>query len=208
MHVKKVITAGTPLGQSKGVVIMLHGRGATAEDILTLSDHLNVDGYTLLAPQATNYTWYPYSFMAPVSQNEPWLTSALENLTSIVGEINHAGIKDEQIIFAGFSQGACLTLEYITRHARRWGGAVAFTGGLIGDRIYHENYRGDFAGTPVFIGTSDPDPHVPVSRVEESTKIIRGLNAQITTKVYPNLGHTISSDEIKQANQLVFDQLA
>jgi len=208
MHIKKVITAGTPIDQARGVVIMLHGRGATAEDILTLSDHLHVDRCTLLAPQATNYTWYPYSFMAPVSQNEPWLTSALDNLTEIVREVNQAGIKDEKIIFAGFSQGACLTLEYITRHARRWGGAVAFTGGLIGEKIYYENYQGDFAGTPVFIGTSDPDPHVPVSRVEESARVIKGMNAHITTKIYPALGHTIASDEIKQANQLVFDQLA
>ncbi len=204
MHQKKIITAGKELSQAKKVLVLIHGRGATAEDILGLSQELNVEGFALVAPEATNYTWYPYSFMAPVKQNEPWLSSAVELIGDVVSKINSAGISDENIYFGGFSQGACLTLEFITRNARRWGGAAAFTGGLIGDKIYTENYRGDFGGTPVFIGTSDPDPHVPVERVNASANILRAMNASVTAKIYPNLGHTISMDEIALANSLVF----
>src|SRR5690349_21826783 len=156
MHQKKIITAGQPLAKATKALVMLHGRGATAEDILGLASEFPVSDFALLAPQATNYTWYPYSFMAPVKQNEPWLSSAIKVVDDTVEDIRKAGIKDEQIYFAGFSQGACLTLEYVTRNARRWGGISAFTGGLIGDKIYRENYRGDFERTPIFIGTSDP----------------------------------------------------
>lgn len=183
---------------------MLHGRGATAQDILGLASYLNLEDYTKLAPQATNHTWYPMSFLATPDQNEPWLTSALKLLTEIVGDINDAGIDDDKIYFLGFSQGACLTLEFVTRNARRWGGVVAFTGGLIGDKIYHENYKGDFLETPVYIGTSDPDPHVPVERVNETAGIMAGMNARVTADVFPGMGHTVSNEEIEQAKRLVF----
>jgi phospholipase/carboxylesterase len=142
--------------------------------------------------------------MMPPPHNEPWLSSALQLVDDIVRDLNTAGISHEQIYFSGFSQGACLTLEYIARHAKRWGGAAAFTGGLIGDRIYHDHYMGNFAGTPVFIGTSDPDPHVPLERVEETTTILKSLGAAVTTKVYPDMGHTIHHDEIETANRLIF----
>jgi len=183
---------------------MLHGRGAPAEDILGLATHLSVKEFSLIAPQATNYTWYPYSFLSPPSQNEPWLSSALELINELVNDIQKEGIDPEDIFFTGFSQGACLTLEYVTRHARKWGGVAAFTGGLIGDRIYSENYEGDFQNTPVFIGSSNPDPHIPVDRVNESTRIIKSMNASVKEKIYPNLGHTISEDEIALANDWVF----
>ena len=124
----------------------------------------------MIAPQATNNTWYPYSFLAPPSQNEPWLSSALDLLDEIVNDLKKNDIDPKNIYFLGFSQGACLTLEYVTRNATRYGGVVAFTGGLIGDKLYSENYKGDFSGTPVFIGTSDPDPHVPVDRVNATEK--------------------------------------
>ncbi len=204
MHTKEYITAGKDLKQAKKTLIMLHGRGAQASDILSLASHLQVNDYALVAPQATNYTWYPYSFMANPNHNEPWLSSALDVIGQVVKDVEAAGITKENIYFLGFSQGACLTLEFVTRNAAKWGGVVAFTGGLIGDILYTKNYKGDFAGTPVFIGTSNPDPHVPVERVQASTRILQGLHADVTEKVYPNMGHTVSKDEIDQANKLVF----
>jgi phospholipase/carboxylesterase len=205
MHQKEIITWGKNLTDAKKALIMLHGRGASAEDILRLTSYLNIEEYAVVAPRATNNTWYPYSFLAQRNQNEPWLSSALDLITDLVMDINAAGIPDDHIYFLGFSQGACLTLEYVTRNATRWGGAVAFTGGLIGDKIYSETYSGDFRGTPIFIGTSNPDPHVPVDRVKETTLVLKKMNASVTEKVYQNMGHTISEDEIDKANQLVFN---
>ena len=158
MHQKNIIARGNAITPTSKVLILLHGRGGSAEDILSLSSYLNVKEYSLLAPQATNSTWYPYSFLAPPSQNEPWLSSSLNLLGEIVGDLHNKGVPDENIYFAGFSQGACLMLEFVTRNATRYGGVAAFTGGLIGDKIYNENYKGDFDNTPVFIGSSNSDP--------------------------------------------------
>lgn len=204
MHKKDIRTAGKRIDEATRALIMLHGRGAPAEDILGLATHLDVSDFALIAPQATQYTWYPYSFLVPPAENQPWLTSALDLVNEIVSDINKAGISSDRIYFTGFSQGACLTLEYVTRNARRWGGVAAFTGGLIGDRIYRENYKGDFEGTPVFIGSSDPDPHIPVNRVEQTTLVLRAMHASVKEKIYPHMGHTIQEDEIKLANQLIF----
>ena len=204
MHSKNILTAGRPLSEAKKALILLHGRGAGAEDILSLSSYLNVKEYTLLAPQATGNTWYPYSFLMPVKQNEPWLSSALGLVKELVADINRAGIGSEQIYFAGFSQGACLTLEFVARHAYRYGGVAAFTGGLIGDHVHTESYHGDFEGTPVFIGTSNPDPHVPIERVNATVKVLKSMNAHVTEKIYNNMGHTINEDEIENANRLIF----
>ncbi len=206
MHTKKVITAGKAIDQAEKVLIMIHGRGGSAQDILSLAAHLNTKDYALLAPQATNNTWYPTSFLAAPAINEPWLSSAIQVVDDVVKDVLAQGISKENIFFLGFSQGACLTLEYVTRNASKYGGVVAFTGGLIGDKIYAENYSGDFAGTPVFIGTSNPDPHVPVSRVNETTVILQAMGADVTEKVYQNMGHTISHDEIEKANTLVFNR--
>jgi phospholipase/carboxylesterase len=183
---------------------MLHGRGATAEDIIGLARHLHVDDFAIVAPQATNYTWYPQSFLAPRQQNEPWLSSALALVGTIVSEIQDAGIKPEHIYFTGFSQGACLTLEFVAQQAQRWGGVAAFTGGLIGDTIDAKNYRGDFKGTPVFIGGSNPDPHVPAERIQASATILRSMHADVTAKIYPNMGHTIIQDEIDLVHKIIF----
>jgi phospholipase/carboxylesterase len=207
MHKKTFVTSGKNLKDSGKVVIMLHGRGADAQDIIGLASHLEVKDYSIIAPQATNNTWYPYSFLAPVKQNEPWLTSALEMIKSIVDDLNKQGIPSDKIYFVGFSQGACLTLEFVARDARKWGGVAAFTGGLIGDTIKTENYEGDFEGTKIFIGTSNPDPHVPVERVQASTAILRKMNAVVTEKIYPGMGHTVSEDEIQQANNLIFSNV-
>src|SRR4051812_44087165 len=204
MHQKNIVTAGKELNAKSKVLILLHGRGGSAEDILSLASHLNVNDFTLLAPQATGNTWYPYSFLAPPSQNEPWLSSALNILKEILEDVYGKGVASENIYFAGFSQGACLTLEFVTRHANKYGGVVAFTGGLIGDKIYNENYKGDFQSTPIFIGTSNPDPHVPVERVYATANILKDMNATVTEKVYDNMGHTINQDEIDNANKLVF----
>jgi phospholipase/carboxylesterase len=204
MHKKNIVRAGVPLEKSTKVLIMLHGRGSNAEDILSLSSYFTVKDFSLIAPQATNNTWYPYSFMMPPAENEPWLSSALSILSEIVSELNGTGISSESIYFIGFSQGACLTLEFVTRNAKRYGGVAAFTGGLIGDKIYTENYTGDFKNTPVFIGTSNPDPHVPVERVYATTNILKNMNADVTEKIYNNMGHTINDDEIQNVNVLIF----
>ena len=203
-HTKKIVAAGKNIKEAEKVLIMIHGRGGSAEDILSLAGHLQVKDFALLAPQATGNTWYPYSFMVPPVQNEPWLSSALAVLKEVVNDVIAQGVPAEKIYFLGFSQGACLTLEFVTRNATKYGGVAAFTGGLIGDKIYRENYKDDFNGTPVFIGTSDPDPHVPVERVYATTNILKSMNAAVTEKIYSNMGHTISQDEIELANKLVF----
>jgi len=205
MHQKHVLVKGKKLGEAERVLVMLHGRGANAEDILSLANYLNISEYTLLAPQATGNSWYPNSFLAPPHMNEPWLSSAIDILDDITDDINENGIDDKNIFYLGFSQGACLTLEYVTRNAKKYGGVVAFTGGLIGDKIYEQNYSGDFESTPVFIGTSDPDPHVPVQRVIDSTRILKIMNALVTEKIYKNMGHTINEDEIEMVNSAIFN---
>ena len=204
MHQKNIITAGKELKPNSKVLILLHGRGGSADDILSLASHLNVADFTLMAPQATGNSWYPYSFLAPPSQNEPWLSSALNLLKGMLDDLHSKGIPSENIYFTGFSQGACLTLEFVTRNAQKYGGIAAFTGGLIGDKIYPKHYKGDFNNTPVFIGSSNPDPHVPVERLHATATILKNMNARVTEKVYTGMGHTINQDEIEQANTLVF----
>ncbi|WPP50092.1 alpha/beta hydrolase [Catalinimonas niigatensis] len=206
MHKKNIIYSGKAVVEADKALIMLHGRGGSAEDILSLSSYLEVEGFALLAPQATNHSWYPHSFLVPPAQNEPWLSSALQWLNEIEQDLNAKGIPSDKIYFLGFSQGACLSLEYTTRNAKKYGGVVAFTGGLIGDKLYTENYQGDFEKTPVFIGTSDPDPHVPVERVEASAEMIQKMNADTTVKIYKDRGHTISQQEVDIVNQLIFGQ--
>lgn len=204
MHSQNIITAGKDISEAKKALVMLHGRGGNAREFLSLANHLNVSDFALFAPQATNSSWYPHSFLAKPAENEPWLSSALEILNDLLQEIKSKGITSENIYFIGFSQGACLTAEFVTRNASRFGGVVLFTGGLIGDKIYTENYKGDFAGTPVFIGTGNPDAHVPVERVNETSKIMEKMNAAVTVKVYDNRPHSISQDEIKTANEIIF----
>ncbi len=204
MHHPRFVYAGKELKKDGKVLIMIHGRGGSAEDILTLSQYLQVEDFTLVAPGATNGSWYPYSFMAPQEANEPWLSSALKMLEDLLAELEKQGVDKERIYLLGFSQGACLTLEFVARNAGLYGGVAAFTGGLIGQNLQAENYTGDFKGTPIFIGSSDPDPHVPKDRVLESETILRNLGAEVTVKIYPNMGHTIGQDEIDTANSHIF----
>jgi phospholipase/carboxylesterase len=203
MHQPTWITGGKEVTEDSKVLILLHGRGADATDIMSLGLQLDTKGFSLIAPEATGHTWYPYSFMAPTTQNEPWLSSALQLLDTLVAEVRSKGVKENRICFLGFSQGACLTLEYTTRNAKKYGAVIAFTGGLIGDELDNSKYQGDFGGMPVFIGSSDPDPHVPVARVEESAKIIGEMNAAVTKKLYPGMGHTINAEEMKIANSIL-----
>lgn len=207
MHQNNIVFRGKKLEEAGKVLIMLHGRGASAEDILSLSSYFKLDNdFAIIAPQATNHTWYPYSFLAEPSQNEPFLSSAIDLLNNIVTDIVSKGVAKEKIYFLGFSQGACLTLEFVTRNATRWGGAIAFTGGLIGDKLYAEKYKGDFAGTPIFIGTSDPDFHVPVQRVKDSTILLTNMNANVKEMIYKDMGHTIIQEEIEWAKKWVLNE--
>ena len=202
-HTLDILYGGEPLEKADKALIMLHGRGADAESILSLAPHLKLPGFALLAPRASRNSWYPHSFMAPAATNEPWLTSALETVGRTLDIVQAAGIEPRNIYFLGFSQGACLTLEFTARHATRYGGIVAFTGGLIGEEIDRSPYRGDFAGTPIFLGSGDPDFHVPVERVTESAQILREMHADVTLKIYPGRGHTVSEEEIMLVNQLI-----
>jgi phospholipase/carboxylesterase len=202
MHETQIIKAGK--SNADKALILLHGRGASAHDILSLTSNLNTDNFAFYAPQATNNSWYPQSFLAKPEANEPWLSAALNVVGEVVAEIVKDGISKENIYFLGFSQGACLTAEFIARNATKYGGAVIFTGGLIGDQIYNENYSGNFEQTPIFIGTSNPDFHVPVERVYATTNVLKELGAEVTEKVYNNMGHTINQDEIDLVNQLIF----
>ena len=206
MHKKEFITSGKSLDIASKVLIMVHGRGASAEDILGLSDELSVDDFAILAPEAPNHSWYPYSFLSIPSQNEPWLSASLEILNDIVIDLETRGKSKKDIYFLGFSQGACLMLEYAARNADRYGGLVSFTGGLIGDKIYKENYSGDFKGTPVLLAGSDPDPHVPVERIQSSSNILLMMNANVVVNLYKNMGHTVTHSEIRVANELIFGQ--
>ncbi|MCC7125586.1 MAG: dienelactone hydrolase family protein [Acidobacteria bacterium] len=185
------------------VVILLHGRGASAEDILGLAHEFSATDIAYVAPQAAASTWYPYSFLAPLEQNEPWLGSALGVVTGLVDGFANDGIPPERIVLMGFSQGACLALEYAARHARRYGVVVAFSGGLIGPPGTTRDYAAGFAGTPVLIACSDVDPHVPLERVQESSSVFRRMGAAVDERIYPRMGHTINADEVAAADALL-----
>lgn len=205
MDQEAILMAGQPLTNAPKTLILLHGRGGRASDILSIASQLTVSDFALVAPQAPGNSWYPASFLAPPRQNEPWLSASLKRLDDLVASLEKRGIPQERLYLLGFSQGACLTLEFVARQATRYGGVVVFTGGLIGDKIYPEKYSGTFANTPIFIGTGDPDFHVPVERVHESTALLKSMGAQVNEKVYKNMGHTISQDEISTANTLIFN---
>lgn len=202
-----VLEAGAPLNQAAGAVILLHGRGGSAKDILSLAEEFDFLQLAYLAPEASGNTWYPYSFLAPIEKNEPWLTSALHKVQTTIQSVGAAGIATERVVLCGFSQGACLATEYVARHATCYGGLIAFTGGLIGPLDANLSHSGDLEGTLVFFGSGDPDPHVPWGRVQQSADILRGMNASVTAKRYEGLAHTISRDEIGFAKQLIREAL-
>lgn len=198
-----VLSAGADLSSAHCAVILLHGRGSSAEDILILADEIAVPGVAYLAPQAAGHSWYPFRFIESTTRNEPWLTSALQLIEKILETIRLAGMKDEKTVLLGFSQGACLTLEYAARNGRRWGGVVGFSGGLIGAEKELRHDRGNLAGTPIFLGCSDVDFHIPLERVEHSAEILRNLGGEVTLRVYPGMGHMVNRDEIQWVRELL-----
>lgn len=198
-----IYTSGKPLEQARAAMILIHGRGATAESILTLAEELYHPDIAYLAPQATGYTWYPYSFLVPIEQNEPGISSGIAVIESLVNEISAAGIPYERILIGGFSQGACLATEYTARHARRYGGLLGFSGGLIGPDGTPRDYAGSLDGTPVFLGCSDVDPHIPKARVELTAEVLGKLGGEVTMRLYPGMGHTINQDEIDHGLAMV-----
>jgi phospholipase/carboxylesterase len=204
MHDAPITLAGQPLATAAKALILLHGRGSSAADILSLARYLPVANYALLAPQATGHSWYPQSFLAPLVRNEPYLTAALTAVGRAVALAATHGIAAENVYLLGFSQGACLTLEYAARYATRYGGVVAFTGGLIGDRVYLDHYAGDFAGTPCLLASADPDPHVPAVRVRASMALLTTLGAAVTEQITPGMGHTVTPQELTLASELIF----
>jgi predicted esterase len=183
-------------------VVLLHGRGASAADIMTVGAELMHQGFAYLAPQAAGGAWYPHPFTAPIQSNEPYLSSALEVLASLLATIETT-IPAERVVWLGFSQGACLTLEFAARHARRYGGVIGLSGGLIGPDGTPRDYPGDFAGTPTFLGCSDIDPHIPKERVVEAGAVFERMGAAVTLRLYPGMGHTVSADEIRSVNSLI-----
>ena len=191
-----VLLAGEPLEQVGAAMVMAHGRGASAQDILVLAAELNMSGFAYVAPQAAGNSWYPNSFLMPLADNEPWLTAALDTIGAALAQVAAAGISPERTILLGFSQGACLTLEYVARHARRYGGVAGLSGGLIGPDGTPRDYAGSLSGTSVFLGCSDVDPHVPAQRVQESAEVLRRLGGDVTKRLYRGMGHIVNEDEL------------
>jgi predicted esterase len=198
-----VYQSGSTLDKAQAAMIMIHGRGATAQDILTLTLELEVPYFAFLAPQAAGYTWYPYRFLEPVERNQPGISSGLQVIGNLIGQLNENGIPAERVFLLGFSQGACLALEYAARHTHRYGGIIGLSGGLIGPQISPDDYSGSLGQTPVFLGCSDIDPHVPRERVEESAAIFQKLDGKVTMRFYPDMGHTVNQDEIDFIIQMV-----
>jgi predicted esterase len=202
-----VYTAGAKLEEASAAMILVHGRGATAEDILSLSTHLNYPGVVYLAPQAEDYTWYPNRFIFPVEANEPHLSAALTKIDGIVKQLEARGIPTEKIFIGGFSQGACLASEYVILNPKPYGGLLVFSGGYIGKMGLTREPVGDLGGMPAFLGCSDVDPHIPLQRVQETTSLLKAMGTEVTERIYPAMGHTINNEEIELARKLVEQRL-
>jgi phospholipase/carboxylesterase len=198
-----LVRAGTPLDEASAAAVLVHGRGATARSIVQMAETFHRAGVAYLAPQASRNTWYSNPFTAPVESNEPGRTSGLQAIADAIGEANDAGIPTERVLLLGFSQGACLASEFVARNPDRYGGLAALSGGLIGETIDEDDYAGDLAATPVFLGCSDVDPHIPEERVHETAAVFEGLNADVTERLYPGMGHTINQDEADHVSETV-----
>jgi len=198
-----VVHYGAALESARLAAIFTHGRGASAEDILGLAPELGVDDVAYLAPQAADHTWYPYSFLTPIPKNEPWLTSALGVLGKLVITLGERGYGPERIVLLGFSQGACLSLEFAARNPGRYAALIGLSGGLIGPPGTPRDYRGSLAGSPVFLGCSDIDAHIPLDRVHETTDVFRRMGAIVDERIYKGMGHTINADELQAVRGLI-----
>jgi predicted esterase len=200
---ERVLMEGAPLESAAGVLIAIHGRGGGAEDIIALAREIAPPNVTLVAPQAAGNTWYPYPFLAPTERNEPYLSSALRTVADLVAQVGKHGIPTEQIAVMGFSQGACLALEAAARNARRYAAVIGFSGGLIGPPGTSFDFAGSLDGTPVFLGCSDVDPHIPKERVEESAVALNRLGAAVDVRPYPGMSHTVNRDELEAARSIL-----
>jgi predicted esterase len=198
-----VLRRGPEPAAARLAVILVHGRGASADDILNLADELHLDDVAWLAPEAAGRTWYPYSFLSPIERNEPGITSGLTVLNGLVEALGRAGIPADRTALMGFSQGACLSLEFAARFARRYAAVIGLSGGLIGPPGTPREYAGSLAGTPVFLGCSDIDAHIPVERVHESTEVFRRLGARVDERIYPGMGHTVNDNELEAVRTLL-----
>ena len=198
-----ILSAGPSPEEAAGVIIMLHGRGATARDILGLYGELGLEQLAAIGPQAAGNTWYPQSFLAPIEANQPWLDSALNRVNSIVEDLLSRRIESERIALLGFSQGACLTTEFVARFPRHYGAVMGLTGGLIGPPGTKRDYAGSLAGTSVFLGSGDPDPHVPFERVRETETVLKRMGATVEVRRYPGMPHTVNEDELEVCRGLL-----
>jgi phospholipase/carboxylesterase len=198
-----VRTTGAPLQQARGAMVMLHGRGATAESILTLSASLDAPDFSYLAPQAGNNSWWPYSFLADIPKNEPGISSAMQAVEAVLERVAAGGVPPERTVLLGFSQGACLAAEFAARHAQRFGGVVSLSGGLIGPDGTPRNYTGSLSGTRVFLGCSDIDAHIPAERVRLTAKVLEQLGGSVDMRLYPGMGHTINDDELDAVRSIM-----
>ena len=201
-HGQRILQAGEPLAKARAAMILVHGRGASAEDIMTIAAEVQSPGFAYLAPQAANNAWYPYPFTSPIESNEPYLSAALSMLGSLVERVEET-VPVSRLVLLGFSQGACLTTEFAARNAKRYGGVVGLSGGLIGPDGTPRDYPGDFDATPVFLGCSDVDPHIPKERVLETADVFERMGARVTARLYPGMAHTVSLEEIAEVRALV-----
>jgi predicted esterase len=201
--IRNTLAAGAPLDRAKAALILVHGRGATAESIVALGEAIATGDFALIAPQATASTWYPYPFTAPLAANEPWLSSALGLLAGLIDALGQQGLPPERIALCGFSQGACLSTEFAARNARRYGAVIGLSGGLIGPPGTPRDYPGSLAGTPVFLGCSDVDPHIPLERVQETAAIMSALGGEVDERIYPGMPHTVNEDEVEAAKAIL-----
>ena len=199
----RIVRRGPAPSEARLAVILVHGRGASADDILPIAEETGLDDVAFLAPDAPGRTWYPNSFLSPLEQNEPSLSAALQLIGTLVAELERDGVSHERIAFLGFSQGACLSLEFVARHARRYAAVVGLSGGLIGPPGTPRDYAGFLDRTPVFLGCSDVDPHIPLERVHETADVFRELRANVDARIYPGMGHMVNRDEVKAVRLLL-----
>ena len=203
-----IVRAGTPLVQAAGAIILLHGRGGSAQDVLGLGAAIAPPGFALLAPQAAGHTWYPYSFLAPRVQNEPGLSSALGRVAAALELATGSGLSTDKVAICGFSQGACLATEFVGRHPRRYAALLAFTGGLIGPPDEPISLTGNLQQTPVLLSSGDPDAHVPWIRVLQTAGLLAGIGGVVETRRYQGRPHTVLQEEVLDAKQLLWSSLS
>jgi phospholipase/carboxylesterase len=206
-RVETTLVAGAPRERAKAAAILIHGRGATPESMLPLAEALGRDDVRYVAPRATGNTWYPNSFLAPIEANEPSLSSALALVGALVARLEDEEFETSKVAIIGFSQGACLATEFAARNARRYGAVIALTGGLIGPPGTPRDYSGSLDGTPVFLGSSDVDPHVPLERIEETDAVLTRLGATVDKRIYPGFGHSVNEDEVMAARAMLAEMV-